>query len=78
VPYLHATPDSGQGAVGISRSLSREDAFREQLRDFIEAIEHGREGRVTPRDGLEAVRAGLAAVEAARTGRPVDVASVTA
>jgi predicted dehydrogenase len=73
LPFLHAKPDSGQGAVGIAKSLSREDPFRDQLRDFLTAIQDGHEPRVTARDALEAVRIGLACNESARTGRAVDV-----
>lgn len=69
--FLHAPPDSGQGAVGISKSLSREDPFREQLRDIRDAILTGGEARVSARDGIEAVRIGVAANESARTGRAV-------
>jgi predicted dehydrogenase len=74
VPYLHVEPDSGQGAVGIARALSREDPFRDELRDFLRAIRDGGEPRVTAHDGLEAVRIGVAAVTSARTGQPVRVA----
>lgn len=73
LPFLHAVPDSGQGAVGIAKSLSAEDPFREQLRDFLGAIEEGRDARVTAQDALAAVRIGLACNESARTGRAVDV-----
>lgn len=75
LPFLHATPDSGQGAVGIAKSLSTEDPFRDQLRDFVGAIEEGRDARVTAQDALAAVRIGLACNESARTGRAVDVAT---
>lgn len=75
LPFLHATPDSGQGAVGIARSVSREDPFRDQLRDFLGAIVDGHAPRVSARDALEAVRIGLACNESARTGRAVDVVS---
>ena len=73
LPFLHARPDSGQGAVGISKSLSREDPFREQLRDVAGALRTGGEPRVTARDAIEAVRIGVAAIESARTGRAVTV-----
>jgi predicted dehydrogenase len=71
--FLHARADSGQGAVGLARSLSREDPFAEQLRDFLAAIVGGGEARVTARDGLAAVRIGVAAIESARSGRPVTI-----
>ena len=73
LPFLHGIADSGQGAVGISRSLSREDPFREQLRDMRSALLDGGEARVTPRDAIEAVRIGVAAKESARTGRVTDL-----
>ncbi len=71
--FLHARQDSGQGAVGIARSVSREDPFRDQLRDFLGAIVDGHAPRVTAQDALAAVRIGVAANESARTGRAVDV-----
>ncbi len=74
--WLHAAPASGQGAVGIQKSLTREDPFRDELADFLGAIREGREARVSAADGLAALRIGLAAVEAARTGRVVDPAEV--
>lgn len=73
LPFLHAHPDSGQGAVGIARSLSREDPFRAQLRDFLDGIQGAGEARVTAHDALEAVRIGVAANESARTGAPVAI-----
>jgi len=73
VPFLQARPDSGQGAVGISKSLSREDPFREQLRDVAEALRTDGEPRVTARDAIEAVRIGVAATESARTGQVVAI-----
>ncbi len=73
--FLHAAPDSGQGAVGISRSLNREDPFREQLQDVLSAIREGTTPRVTAEDALAAVRIAAAVNESARTGRAVDVAS---
>ncbi|MFN8621716.1 MAG: Gfo/Idh/MocA family oxidoreductase [Chloroflexota bacterium] len=73
LPFLHARPDSGQGAVGISRSLALDDPFTEQLRDVLRAIRDGGETRVTAHDATEAVRIGAAVNASARTGRAVDV-----
>ena len=33
--------------------------------------------RVTPRDGLMAVKVALAAIESVRTGKPIDIATFT-
>lgn len=69
--WAEAPPTSGQGAVGIQKSLTREDPFTEELADFLAAIETGRPPRVSAEDGIAALRIGLAAVESARTGAVV-------
>ncbi|WP_022882587.1 Gfo/Idh/MocA family protein [Gryllotalpicola ginsengisoli] len=49
------------------------NAYFAQLRDFVSAITDATTPRVTARDGLAAVRLASAALEAARTGRPVEL-----
>lgn len=49
------------------------DPYQAQLADFVDAIRTGRDARVTPDDGVAAVRLVDAAYESLRTGRPVPV-----
>jgi predicted dehydrogenase len=48
-----------------------DDPYYLELRHFLDTLEHGGSFRVTPQDGLEALRLALAATESVRTGRPV-------
>jgi scyllo-inositol 2-dehydrogenase (NAD+) len=53
-------------------------AYTAQLQDFARNVLQGRPAPVTIDDGLAALQIAIAARESQRTGRPVDVASVTA
>ena len=53
-----------------------ERAYTRQLQDFAANVIAGREPPITIRDGVEALRVALAAAEACRTGKTVNVASV--
>jgi predicted dehydrogenase len=68
VTYLLPRGGDSGGTVGLPSSPLAEDPFRLELRDFRAAIADGRDARVTPRDGIEALRIALAADESARTG----------
>jgi predicted dehydrogenase len=68
VTYLLPRGQDSGATVGLPASPLAEDPFRIQLRDFREAIAGGRDARVTPRDGIEALRIALAADESASTG----------
>jgi predicted dehydrogenase len=50
---------------------SHDDPYLVELEHFVHCLETGQEFRVSPRDGLEAVRLSLAAIESVRTGRPI-------
>ncbi|MET9019258.1 Gfo/Idh/MocA family oxidoreductase [Actinopolymorpha sp. NPDC004070] len=52
------------------------DPFAEQFSEFVTAFTGGVEPRVTAEDGLTALAIALAGEESARTGRPVDPASL--
>jgi predicted dehydrogenase len=53
-------------------------ALREELTYFARCVLEGRKPTlVTPEDGVEALRVGLAVVESARTDREIDVASIS-
>jgi predicted dehydrogenase len=60
---------------GESASLlaPRDDPYLVELAHFLRCLESGEAFRVTARDGLEAVRLSLAAIESIRTGRPIDL-----
>ncbi|SDR91333.1 Gfo/Idh/MocA family protein [Actinopolymorpha singaporensis] len=65
----------GTGAVVYADDGSV-DPFAEQFAEFVTAFAGGVEPRVTAEDGLTALAIALAAEESARTGRPVDPASL--
>jgi predicted dehydrogenase len=48
-----------------------DDPYYLELRHFLDCLERGHAFLVSPRDGLEAVRVALAAIESMRTGKPV-------
>ncbi len=64
-------PASGPGAGADPGSLSM--AHREQLRDFVAALQEDREPLVTAQDGREALAIILAVYESARTGGPASI-----
>ncbi len=51
----------------------RDDPYLRELRHFLDCLDHGAEFLIAPRDGLEAVRVALAAIESLRTGQPVEM-----
>lgn len=50
-----------------------DDPYYREIAHFLACLESGDEFIVSPRDGLEALRIALAAVESLRTGHPVEV-----
>ncbi len=71
--FLHqkAAGDSPEIAVPGSPLLPEDDPYMVQIRHFYDVLTTEATPRVTARDGLEAVRIALAAIESAETGRPV-------
>lgn len=51
--------------------------YKAELAHFLHCLETGQPMRVTPQDGLMAVKVALAAIESARTGKPIDIATFT-
>jgi predicted dehydrogenase len=74
--YLLADHVVDSAKVGLPSSPTDDDPYLAELADFLRAIETGSEPRVSPEDGLAALRIGLAAIESSRTGQPVVPASV--
>lgn len=73
---LPSDPGPDGPAVGLPLSPTDEDPYTLQLADFLQALATGTEARVTPADGLAALRIALAAVESSKSGRPVSPAQV--
>jgi predicted dehydrogenase len=71
VSYLRPTADGASDRVGLPRSPLAEDPYRLELREFRRGIEADAPARVAARDGLEALRIALAALESARSGQVV-------
>jgi predicted dehydrogenase len=68
---------SGDGPIRTRHSpLSPDDnPYYAELAHFLACLENGQPFRVSPRDGLEAVKVALAAIESIRTGRVVELAN---
>ncbi|UNK70760.1 Gfo/Idh/MocA family oxidoreductase [Microbacterium sp. H1-D42] len=65
------TAGSGGRREGYLPPASDIDPYQAQLADFVDALRTGHDARVTPEDGIAAVRLVDAAYESLRTGRPV-------
>jgi predicted dehydrogenase len=69
--------DESPQAPGISQPQNplapHDDPYFLELEHFLHCLESGQEFRVSPQDGLEAVRLSLAAIESIRTNRPIHV-----
>jgi predicted dehydrogenase len=63
--------ESGRAAVPVPESPVAANPYQAELAHFLDSLERGVPAMVTGRDGLEAVRIGLAAIEAARTNQVV-------
>ena len=75
--YLYQTAAS-LPAVPLPANPLREDPYTTQLRAFYDTIVGGHPTRISPQDGLAALQIGLAALESARTGQPVQLGKLAA
>lgn len=74
--YLHRTSDDAP-AIAVPTSPLAEDPYAVQIRHFYDLLS-GRDDqeRITAEDGFEAVCIAQAAIESARSGRPVMIESI--
>lgn len=72
-PLMAELYDEAQGLrrIASSPTAPEDEPYYAELAHFIDVIEGRAQPIVTARDGLEAVRVALAAIESMRTGRPV-------
>lgn len=63
--------DGPRAAVAMPESPTLANPYQLELEHFLESLEKGIPASISPRDGLEAVRIALAAIESAQTGQPV-------
>jgi predicted dehydrogenase len=73
---LHASSDNGAAKDSEAPDVPRvraagADPYALQAQDFYATLTHGVKPRVSARDGIEALRIALAAIESARRGNPV-------
>ena len=71
--------EAGNGKIRTTLSPFGADInpYKAELAHFLHCLETGEPLRVTPHDGLMAVKVALAAIESVRTGKPVDIATFT-
>ncbi|HRA66811.1 MAG: Gfo/Idh/MocA family oxidoreductase [Caldilinea sp.] len=72
-PLLAEMYDDQEGfrRMGSSPTADEDEPYYAELAHFVDVVEGRATPRVTARDGLEAVRVALAAIESMRTGQPV-------
>ncbi|HEY3365575.1 MAG TPA: Gfo/Idh/MocA family oxidoreductase [Symbiobacteriaceae bacterium] len=63
----------GEAAVTVPESPLAESPYTAEIRHFARCIAHGEAAMVTAEDAFKALEIGLAALESARTGRPVTI-----
>ncbi len=66
-----AEAEGGRAAVPVPESPTATNPYQAELAHFLDSLDRGAPASITGRDGLEAVRISEAAIESARTGRPV-------
>ena len=72
----HIAPDDSAGGTGADPMAFPHDYHRSVMADFIDALETGREPRVTGEEALRVHRLIDALIETGATGRPVRVSGV--
>jgi len=65
--------DMATAAVPVPESPLAMSPYTAELAHFLDCVENGTKPRVTPRDGLEAVRLGNAVLDSIITGKPVSI-----
>jgi len=63
--------DGPRANVVVPESPMDYNPYQAELQHFIDSLEQGVRPSISPQDGLEAVRIGLAAIESIETGQPV-------
>lgn len=68
--------DAGNGKIYSEHSPTapEDDPYYAELAHFLHCLETGQPFRVTPHDGLMAVKVALAAIESVRTGKAIEIA----
>jgi len=75
--FLHQR-DGDFPDVALPSSPLDEDPYTTQLKEFYSALVNNTPTRITAEDGLAALRIALAAIESARTGKPISLAEAPA
>jgi predicted dehydrogenase len=72
-PYVAAIAQAEGGRVGVPvpESPMAVNPYQAELEHFLDSLERGVPASITGKDGREAVRISLAALESIRTGKPV-------
>lgn len=77
ITNLIQKPQGNAPDVGLPASPVLESPYTTQIKEFYTSLLEDRPARVSPEDGLAAVQIALAAVESARTGKPVSIQPLT-
>jgi UDP-N-acetylglucosamine 3-dehydrogenase len=73
IPFRSAVSggDEQRAAVAVPESPTGMNPYEAELQHFLDSLELGVPPSISPRDGMEAVRIALAALESIETGKPV-------
>jgi len=73
IPFRSAVSggDEQRAAVAVPESPTGMNPYEAELQHFLDSLEMGVPPSISPRDGMEAVRIALAALESIETGKPV-------
>jgi predicted dehydrogenase len=74
VPFrmaLATAAEGPRGGVAVPESPTGKNPYQIELAHFMDCLEQGIAPSISPRDGMEAVRIALAAIESIETGQPV-------
>ncbi len=79
-PLIIARRDTDIDPHSVSRHTAsplapEDDPYYQELVHFLDCVEQNKPFRVSPQDGLMAVKIALAALESQRRGEPIDIAS---
>lgn len=69
--HLANPPEADVQEVSVSSAQAVDSSYTAQLRHFYEAIQNNTEPLVTSQDAVAALEIGLAAIESAKTGKPI-------
>jgi len=70
---IEGADGTSKPGVAVPESPTAVNPYQAELQHFLDCVEAGTKPSITPKDGIEAVRIALAALESIETGKPVSI-----